>query len=209
MNSLLLPAASPNNRRVAYGVLGLLVASAASVAIAALAMPASYSWQANSISESAAQGLQHAWIARLGFLCFGFAVLALTLAMRLVWARAAYWMHLTFAACMFGTAAFSHQPWLQGVPFDPFEDFLHSLTATGMGFAFSFGVLARLIQRNATETPQRAFDGLALTAATAMPLLAALYQSSGGLIQRAMFVVAYVWYGAEAFRMRRPGTSSQ
>jgi hypothetical protein len=52
---------------------------------------------------------------------------------------------------MVGTAAFSHQPWLDGVPFDPVEDFLHSLTATVTGFAFALGVRARFLQREKSD----------------------------------------------------------
>lgn len=177
--------------------------------MAAVAMPVGYSWRMHSISESAAQGLQHAWIARLAFICFGSAVLVLSLAMRQTWSRLTYWMHLVFATSILGTAAFSHKPWIAGVPFDEFEDFLHSVGATGMGFAFCFGVVARLFQRNRIELPNRALDVLALVVATGMPMLSVLYPDSGGLIQRAMFVVAYVWYGAEALCLRNSHAKSR
>ena len=203
MKSLLDPPANINARSLALWVVALLITSGVLVLAAAVAMPDAYSWRAHSISESAAQGLQNAWIARLSFICFGSAVLVLSLAMRQAWARATYWMHLVFAAAMLGTAAFSHKPWIAGVAFDEFEDFLHSVTATGMGFAFCFGVFVRFSQRNRRELLNRALDILALGAATAMPIVSALYSSSGGLVQRAMFVVAYVWYGTEALRLQR------
>ena len=57
------------------GVLGLLVLSATALALAPLALPSAYSWLAQGTSEAAAQGLENAWIARLGFLLFGFAVI--------------------------------------------------------------------------------------------------------------------------------------
>ena len=209
MKSLLHPAASVKFQVVAWWSAVLLVVSAMLVLAAALAMPDAYSWRSHSISESAAQGLRHAWIARLAFICFGSAVLVLSLAMRQTWSRVAYWMHLTFAASMIGTAAFSHKPWIAGLPFDAFEDVLHSVTATGMGFAFCLGVIARFVQRNRMELLNRALDVLALVAGTGMPMLSAIFLDCGGLIQRAMFVVAYLWYGTEALGIIRSHGRSQ
>jgi hypothetical protein len=40
-------------------------------------MPADYSWVSNTTSESAAQGVQGAWMARLGFVLFGMSVILL------------------------------------------------------------------------------------------------------------------------------------
>ncbi|WP_239287925.1 DUF998 domain-containing protein [Candidatus Nitrotoga sp. 1052] len=209
MNLLLEPAVRVNARSLSLWVVLLLLASAIAVLAATAAMPAAYSWRAHSISESAAQGLQHAWIARLAFVCFGSAVLTLSIRMRPVWARGTYWMHLVFAAAMLGTAAFSHRPWISGVPFDEFEDFLHSVTATGMGFAFCFGVVARFMQRSRSELLARSLDVFTVAVATAMPLISALYPSNGGLIQRAMFLIAYVWYGKEALDPRSAASRRQ
>ena len=78
------------------------------------------------------------------------------------------------------------------MPFDEFEDFLHSVTATGMGFAFCFGVVARFMQHSRNELLARSLDVFTVAVATAMPLISALYPSNGGLIQRAMFLIAYV-----------------
>jgi hypothetical protein len=99
---------------------------------------------------------------------------------------------------MFGTAAFSHKPWVPGVPFDAFEDILHSVTATGMGFAFAAGVLARLVERHPPTVGARVLDVIALIAATVLSPIGATLPEVGGLLQRAMFLVAYVWYAAEA-----------
>jgi hypothetical protein len=110
---------------------------------------------------------------------------------------------------MIGTAAFSHKPWIAGVPFDALEDFLHSVTATGMGFAFCFGVVARFVRRTRAELLNRALDVLALVAAATMPIVSAVFVGSGGLIQRAMFVVAYLWYGTEALGICKSHGRSQ
>jgi len=165
-------------------------------------MPNGYSWLSNAISESAAQGLHSAWIARLGFLLYGLAVFWLAASLRPVWARGAYWMHSTFGVFMIGTAAFSHKPWLTNIPFDSFEDLLHSVTATGMGFAFSFGVLARLLQRGKGEKLYIAGDAVALVAATVLPLSGLFWPSMSGLLQRTLFVVAYLWFAREAMTAR-------
>jgi hypothetical protein len=130
-------------------------------------------------------------------LCFGAAVLLLCLVRKPAWSRGAYWSHLVFASCMFGTAAFSHKPWVPGAPFDAFEDLLHSVTATGMGFAFAAGVVVRLIERNPSSTGARVLDAFALLAATALSPIGAAVPEVGGMLQRGMFLVAYIWYGAE------------
>jgi Protein of unknown function (DUF998) len=198
VTTLLSPLGTVNRRSCAGLVVLLLIASGALVLAAAAAMPPPYSWRTHSISESAAQGLFNAWIARLAFLCFGGAVLLLSVLQRQAWARSAYWMHLAFALAMLSTAAFSHKPWLSGVAVDEFEDVLHSVTATAMGFAFCFGVFARWAQRQRTQLAARALDVVALIVATAMSPVAALLPEHGGLVQRVMFAVAYVWYATEA-----------
>lgn len=77
------------------------------------------------------------------------------------------------------------------------------LTATLMGFAFAFGVLARLIQREAGGKAGRLLDGTAVAAATLLPLLMVSQPEVIGLLQRTMFAVAYIWYGREAFQLRQ------
>lgn len=89
----------------------------------------------------------------------------------------------------------------EGLPFGAFEDFLHSVTATGMGFAFCLGVYARFAQCNRMKRLNRALDVLALVAGTGMPMLSAIFPDSAGVIQGAMFVVTYLWYGTEALGM--------
>ncbi len=198
MTATLVPLIRLNRRFLVWLVVFLLVASVKFGLVTTDAMPEPYSWRTHSISESAAQGLLNAWIARFSFLCFGGAVLILSLLKREVWARSTYWMHLAFAVAMLSTAAFSHKPWISGVPVDEFEDFLHSVTASGMGFAFCFGLVARFLQRERNELAARTLDAIAVVVATTMSPLAALFQNNGGLIQRVMFAVAYVWYASEA-----------
>lgn len=207
MNPLLRPAAAVHPFKVGAAVVVLLLASAVLVVVAALVMPAPYVWRVHSISESAAQGLQHAWIARLGFLGFGFAVLVLALACKPHWGRAAFWSHGAFAGLMLATAAFSHKPWLPGVPVDATEDLFHSITATAMGFAFALGVAARLFERRRGQAGWRTLDAIALLAAALLSPIGALVPDIDGLLQRVMFGVAYLWYACEAIGpvLRGPG----
>jgi Protein of unknown function (DUF998) len=195
---LLRPAGEPRLRALAAAVIPLLALSALLVFFAAYAMPDGYSWRLHSISESAAQRQHNAWIARLSLLCFGAAVLVLSLCMRGQWPRLTYWGNLVFAASMLGAAAFSHSPWAPGEAADRFEDFLHSVFASGMGLAFCVGVVARFAQRGSRAHFGRSLDALALVVATVLPLLMASASSSGGLAQRVMFAVAYAWFGREA-----------
>jgi Protein of unknown function (DUF998) len=197
------PARSDEHARAMPGVVALLVISALALGIAPLLMPASYSSIANTTSESAAQGVEYAWVARLGFLAFGLAVVWLAAGLKRSWARVAHWSHVAFGVLMIATAAFSHRPWVPGAEFDRVEDALHSFTATAMGFAFSFGVLARLMQRSRQRERGRILDGVALVAATVIPVLMARMAGIDGVIQRLLFVVAYLWYAREALLLRQ------
>ncbi len=203
VSEFLSPIPSNETSRAMPAVVGLLLLSAVALGVAPLLMPASYSSIANTTSESAAQGVEFAWVARLGFLAFGLAVLWLAAALRKSWARGARWLHMAFGVLMTATAVFSHRSWVAGAQFDPVEDVLHSFTATAMGVAFSFGVLARLLQRGRQGEPGRALDAVALVAATVIPLVMACFAGLDGVIQRLMFLVAYLWYAREALLLRQ------
>ena len=141
-------------------VLAGLGISAAALAIAPMLMPDGYNWMSGTISESAAQGVDGAWVARLGFVLFGLSVLALVPLKTRAWGTIAAGFHAAFGAFMVAVAAFSHaNPF--GGPSDATEDLLHSIAASGMGFAFALGIVARQVhQRRA-----RVFDVVAVVAA--------------------------------------------
>lgn len=182
-------------RRVGI-VIGLGV-SAVLLGAAPALLPDSYNWILHTTSESAAQGVAGAWMARLGFLLFGLSVLWLARAASDRWGR---WG--TLALGLFGVmmvaAAFSHKPWESGIPFDETEDLLHSITATVMGFAFALGVVAVGIRRPIPAGWHRVLDSIALVAAMAIPLAMSQSASHAGVLQRLMFLTAYGWYTAEA-----------
>ena len=188
------------------GILTLLLLSATAIAVAPLAMPEGYSWISNAISESAAQGQERAWVARLGFLLYGFAVLWLVLLARGIWGRWGSFFLGTFGVMMLSTAAFSHKPWQTGVAYDAFEDLLHSITATGMGLAFAIGVVAVSIRRGARWETARILDFLAVGASFTLPLGMSAWPAVGGALQRLLFLIAYIWFATETSRRSTSGS---
>lgn len=186
-------------------VIALLAASAICFAVAPALMPDSYSVIEHSVSESAAQGVEGAWLARLGFLLFGFGVLTLATLTGRRWGRSGRVVHRVYGVSMIGAAAFAHMPW-EDVPYDRFEDLLHSVAATGMGFAFTLGVLFVTLRRG--SVPVRIFDVLAIAAAVVIPVVMFNVVGIAGVVQRVMFVIGYLWYGMEAVGLGRTDRAS-
>jgi hypothetical protein len=114
-----------------------------------------------------------------------------------------------FGVLMIATAAFSHRSWQDEVPFDAFEDGLHSVAATGLGFAFAFAVLARAFGRPKSQVWRRGLDAVAVISAAVIPIAMTLMPELDGLLQRAMFIVAYVWFGAEVWLAEEPAWPDQ
>jgi len=186
------------SRRV--GILALLVLSATCLGLAPLALAPSYSWVRYTTSESAAQGVQGAWVARFGFLLFGLAVLWLASFVGQRWGRWGALLLSTFGVLMLATAAFSHRPWVLDTPYDHLEDLLHSITASAMGFAFAAGVVAVGISRRGPSRLDRGADTLAVVVSVVLPLAMSQGTAYTGLLQRSMFLVAYIWYAREGLR---------
>jgi hypothetical protein len=183
-------------------VLFLLFGSVLSVLIAPLLMPSSYSIVEHSISESAAQGVEGAWLARLGFLMFGLAVLLLASIAGDRWGIWGRIAHRVWGVSMIGAAVFSHMPWLD-TPYDVFEDTLHSVASFAVGMSFIVGVLLVTFRRGPGSGPVRVFDWMAMGIALVVPLIMFNLTDVAGVVQRVMFAVAYLWYGLEALRLTR------
>jgi hypothetical protein len=180
----------------------VLVAALAALALAPLLMPDSYSVLGHSVSESAAQGVVGAWLARLGFLFLGLAVLSLAFIPGSTWGRWGRRAHAGFGVSMIAAAVFSHGPW-DGSAFDEFEDLLHSAASFGVGLFFTVGVVLVATRRVDAPGWSRIVDGVALAAALVIPLLMANVDA-GGLVQRIMFLIAFLWYGLETVRAPAP-----
>jgi len=183
--------------------LGVVVLLA--VAIVALvtpfAMPASYSWTEHGISESAAQGVDGAWVTRTGFILFGLAVLWLTRLRRDAWKLVGTGLHGAFAVSMFAVAAFSAKSWEPDAVYVESEDVLHSVFAGIIGFGLIVGVVAVMVARRLPTTRAALPDIAAIIIPTAISLT--MSTSIWGLLQRTMFLTAAAWYTREAILSRR------
>lgn len=185
-------------RTVRVLVLTGLVGSALMLALAPLGLPAGYSWLSHTTSQSAAQGVSGAWVARVGFVLFGVSVLVLTVARRRAWGPAAV-PHGIFGLCMVAVAVFSSQSWAPEAAYDRSEDLLHSVAATALGFAFALGVVATLLREQPPGRRRRwPRDAVAVLASVAVPLAMTALPDFDGALQRLIFLVAYGWYGTEA-----------
>ncbi len=193
------PKQSPTPERdpspTATGVTLLLVVGLVAI-VAPVAMPPSYSWIRLGTSESAAQGLEGAWVTRAGFIMFGLAVLWLAGIRRRAWGKAGTFLHRGFAVSLLAVAAFSIRSWEPGADYVASEDLLHSLFATVMGLCFIAGVLTVMVARR-LPGPWAALPDIA---AATIPALVSLAMSSPvwGLLQRIMFITAAAWYAREA-----------
>jgi hypothetical protein len=168
------------------------------LATAPLLMPDSYDWIVHTTSESAAQGVEWAWVARMGFAAFGITVISLSVVGPPSWSGGARAAHFAFGAFMTMAAAASAQPWFEPATYDATEDWVHSFAATAMGFAFALGVVVVAISRVRVGLRIRALDLVAVVASVAIPLGMVEAPDAAGVLQRAMFLIAYVWYGQEA-----------
>jgi hypothetical protein len=166
-------------------------------------MPQSYSIIEQSISESAAQGVQGAWLARAGLLLFGLGVLALASAAGDRWGVWGRLAHRVFAVAIVSSAVFAHMPW-ENLPYDRFEDLLHSIASFVVGLGFVVGVVVVGIDRRRPARWVRSFDGVAIVASVVIPMVMFTAGGYAGLVQRMMFLIAYVWYGMEAWRSVQP-----
>jgi hypothetical protein len=190
----------PDTRRIA--IVGLYLAAAVALALAPLLMPPTYSWLEHTTSESAAQGLEGAWLARSGFVLFGFAVLATTLSVEW-WSVATRAAHAAFGVCMIAAAVFSSRPAEAGAPFVATEDTLHSVAAGMMGVAFALGVVLVAVQRDRGAWPAVTLDVIAVVASVAIPLAIFTWDDLAGLAQRVMFAIALTWYIAATMSQGR------
>lgn len=184
------------------GIGATLIVALTSLALAPLALPASYSWVEHGTSEAAAQGVDGAWVARLGFLAFGVAVLWLTTARARAWRRLGTLFHVAFGVGMLGVAVFAARSWDDRAAYVASEDALHSAFAIVVGVGFVGGVLAVLVARRPSGVRGAVFDAIALIVAVVVPLL--MSAGAWGVLQRAMFVVAALWYGREAWYVCSP-----
>jgi Protein of unknown function (DUF998) len=166
--------------------------------LAALAGPffshPDYSSISHTTSELAGQNMPGAWIMRTGFIGFGAGTLA---ASALVFRRIP---DVAAALMLFGLAMIVAAFW-SNMPIDPAlggtaaDDRLHSIAATGMGFAFAAAAALRLWRHRFALSQWPAWGALA--ASILLPLGMVAFPMIDGALQRAMFVISFFWIAHE------------
>ena len=167
----------------------LVVACLALVAGPAL-LPPGYSVIRHSISESAAQATEGAWLARTGLALLGVSAL-LTAEPETGTSRWARVSLRLFGVGLMASALWSHSPWLPSRPNDVTEDLLHTLASSLVG-AGIINAAAALALRP-TERGVRFASVVSLTVSVLAPLVMILDEPRTGLWQRLMFAVAIAW----------------
>jgi hypothetical protein len=196
------------HQAAALVVVGLFLASGVCLAVAPSLMPDSYNWIRHAISETAAQGLARAWVARLGIMLSAVAILLLAANRELGWGAQSRSIHRLYAILVVGLAAFSLKPWIPGT-FNEFEDVAHSVLAPVAGVAFTLGVLLVSARRAPTARRARVLDWVVILATVMLPLVMLSVPNVAGAAQRTVVAVGYLWYVVEAIRVtriRRPRT---
>lgn len=189
-------------RRTATSALVALAAATLCLGVAPLAMPQDYSWVSRSISESAAQGIDGAWVARTGFLLMGVGSLLTALSSRDRWRVPGSVLLGLYGMLMMGAAAFSTRSWRPDMGYDALESTLHSTVATAIGFCYALGVLAVVLSDRTMPWGQRALGVVAVTSSVALPLGMLAAPAIAGVLQRTMFAIALLWLAVEATRTR-------
>lgn len=195
--------------QIIRGVSLLLGASMAAVAAAPVFMPDGYSWIANTISESGAQGIDRAWVARAGVATAGVAVMMLVLAAGDLLPATSRLAFFLYALALFAAVAFPEKPWFEGSEGNLTAD-LHTAAAFLAGLCFAVGVIALSPHRSPTEKATRLFDTAMVGMIVTIPPLMLLFVSYEGLLQRILVVMGYAWLFLETSRIRqRVGTPQQ
>lgn len=183
------------------GILCLLGLSLVALALAPLNLDNGYSLIENTISEGAGQGVEGAWLSRVGLLMLGCAITWLSVLAVSRWGTAGTLLLGTLGVLMISATVFSSRSWLEEARFDQTEDLLHRLAAFAMGVAFIVGVLSVSRQREA-EIKARYPDLLTVVAATGFSLGILSWSEVQGLMQRLMFLVGYAWFTWETLMLR-------
>jgi len=149
-----------------------------------------YSILKNTTSQLGAQNTPNAWIMNLTFCLLGIAcIFEAWLYLK------GFWIHkilLTiFGTGLLLTAIFQHAPIVEGMPFRDFENTLHSLFATIVGFSFTlFAVSAAFIEENNSKRVLAVLAGLI---AMGLSILMFNVTDYAGLWQRLIFMISFAW----------------
>ncbi len=189
-----------DRRRVFPGIVAGLLISALAFSLAPLLMPSSYSWTEHTLSQAASQGLQGGWLSRLGFLIGGLTIMRLARPDVIDWWPLPRLLHRVAGAMMLAAVAFTDRSWDPNAPYDRLENIVHSAVATAGSVSFSLGVLLVLEQKRQQHGRIPLLEVVVLATEIVLPPLMLVWVEWTGVIERAMFSAAYVWYGCEVLR---------
>ena len=100
-----------------------------------------------------------------------------------------------FGLGLIGTAIWSNAPILPNLPADMHEDWLHSVASGVVGTAFAAACAARLFAAGGSRYDLLAWVGLVVS--VSFPLAMGELPEFRGALQRAMFVVSFVFVARE------------
>lgn len=184
---------------------GVLLASCLCLAVAPALMPEPYSLVEQAISDTAAQGVARAWVARFGFVLSALAILLLARSRARSWGPWGRSAHRVYAILVVGLATFSQRPWT-GSSFNEFENLAHSILAPVAGVVFTAGVVLVSLHRVPKDRVARTFDGFTIVAMILLPIVMLGVSGLDGAAQRTAVAIGYLWYASEILRLARAGT---
>lgn len=185
-----------------------LMASVAMLALAPRFVADSYSVFEHTLSESGGQGVEWAWVFRVGVLLTTVAVLLLTSSARSSWPRRGrMWMRVYALALVF-LVLLPESPWVGPTP-DETVASLHTFAGASGAVAFILGVAAISAARTGAPLITRAYDWLVIAALVVIPQLMLLAVEYDGLLQRLMVLLGYIWLITESSRLAKQAPSSR
>ena len=149
-----------------------------------------YSIIKNTTSHLGAQSTPNAWIMNAAFVLVG---ISCVLEAWLHLGR--FWFHKILLS-IFGlslalTGIFHHAPIIEGVIFNSFEDKLHSIFATIVGFSFAIYAMSSAFIEKAVR--YRIIDIAVGFTATILSVLMSYLPNYSGIWQRAIFIISFIW----------------
>lgn len=146
-----------------------------------------YSILGNTTSHLGARGSPNAWIMNVVF-----GVLAIR-SVRIIYTVRAPYIRIfgtLFGLALFMTGVFRHAPLVEGIDFSGFQNAMHSVFASATGFSFfllslGYGIMCK--------GRQRVIAFAVASVSIIIPLGMMGFSQFAGLLQRLMFVTAFLW----------------
>ncbi len=149
-----------------------------------------YSIVQNTTSHLGAQFAPNAWIMNVTFLILGLACIKESLFYLKTFYFHQICLHL-FGVGLIITGIFQHAPIIEGISYNVFEDNMHSIFASLVGF--SFVLLAFSASFIESKFKYRYLDIAVALLATLFSIIMASFPEIAGIVQRTMFIMAFTW----------------